>query len=178
MAHYAFLNENNVVVEVITGIDENETIEGLDPETWYGQLRGKACKRTSYNTHGGTNESGVPFRKNYASIGYTYDPVRDAFIPPAPGGNYAVDEDTCLWVRIPELGIVSGDAIITADGVDFALLYIAGAVANSAQTVTVNGDPLEVTAGDDGYVEFEISSETPGLLTIEWNGVVLEVAAV
>ena len=73
MAHYAFLNENNVVTEVITGIDETELIEGLDPETWYGNFRGQVCKRTSYNGR---------IRYNYAGIGYTFDPEADAFIPP------------------------------------------------------------------------------------------------
>jgi hypothetical protein len=73
MAHYAFLDENNVVVEVITGIDETETIEGLDTETWYGNFRGRVCKRTSY--HG--NIRGV-----YAGIGYTYNEALDIFVPP------------------------------------------------------------------------------------------------
>jgi hypothetical protein len=49
MAHYAFLDENNIVTEVIAGIDETELIEGLDTETWYGNFRGQVCKRTSYN---------------------------------------------------------------------------------------------------------------------------------
>jgi hypothetical protein len=75
MAHYAFLDENNVVTEVITGIDESELIEGLEPETWYGNFRGQVCKRTSYNGN---------IRYNYAGIGYTYDPVDDAFIAPMP----------------------------------------------------------------------------------------------
>ena len=76
MAHYAFLDANNVVTEVITGIDETELIEGLDPETWYGNFRGQVCKRTSYNG----NIRGV-----YAGIGYTYDAVNDVFVaPPAP----------------------------------------------------------------------------------------------
>ena len=77
MAHYAFL-ENNIVTQVITGIDETELIEGLDTETWYGNFKGQVCKRTSYNalTNG--------FRKNYAGIGYTYDPIDDAFIAPMP----------------------------------------------------------------------------------------------
>ena len=74
MAHYAFL-ENNIVTEVITGIDETELIEGLDPETWYGNFRGQACKRTSYNNR---------IRFNYASIGFSYDPIDDAFIAPMP----------------------------------------------------------------------------------------------
>lgn len=76
MAHYAFLDTNNVVTEVIVGIDETELIEGLDPETWYGNFRGQVCKRTSYNG----NIRGV-----YAGIGYTYDAVNDVFVaPPAP----------------------------------------------------------------------------------------------
>jgi hypothetical protein len=73
MAHYAFLDENNIVTEVITGIDETELIEGLDTETWYGNFRGQVCKRTSYNN----NIRGV-----YAGIGYSYDPVADVFIAP------------------------------------------------------------------------------------------------
>jgi hypothetical protein len=75
MAHYAFLDENNIVTEVITGIDETELIEGLDPETWYGNYRGQTCVRTSYNEK---------IRYNYAGIGYTYDPDADAFIAPRP----------------------------------------------------------------------------------------------
>lgn len=55
MAHYAFLDENNIVTEVIVGIDESELIEGLDPEIWYGNFKGKTCKRTSYNTSGGVH---------------------------------------------------------------------------------------------------------------------------
>ncbi len=75
MAHYAFLNDSNIVTEVITGIDETELIEGLDTETWYGNFRGQVCKRTSYN---------AKIRYNYAGIGYTYDPIDDAFIAPMP----------------------------------------------------------------------------------------------
>ena len=74
MAHYAFLDESNLVTEVIVGIDETETIEGLDPETWYGNFRGTVCKRTSYNGK---------IRYNFAGIGYLYDPIDDAFIAPA-----------------------------------------------------------------------------------------------
>lgn len=88
MAHYAFLNENNIVTEVITGIDETELIEGLAPEVWYGNFRGQVCKRTSYNAN---------IRKNYAGIGYTYDSVRDAFIPPKCHNEATLNEDTCLW---------------------------------------------------------------------------------
>jgi hypothetical protein len=75
MAHYAFLDDTNIVTEVIVGIDETELIEGLDPETWYGNFRGQKCVRTSYNGN---------IRFNYASIGFTYDPIDDAFISPMP----------------------------------------------------------------------------------------------
>jgi len=75
MAHYAFLDENNIVTEVITGVDETQTIEGLEPEIWYGNFRGQTCKRTSYNSN---------IRFNYAGVGYTYDAVDDAFIAPMP----------------------------------------------------------------------------------------------
>ena len=88
MAHYAFLNNNNVVTEVITGIDETELIEGLDTETWYGNFRGQVCKRTSYNGN---------YRKNYASVGFTYDVIRDAFIPPKCHNEATLNEDTCRW---------------------------------------------------------------------------------
>jgi hypothetical protein len=75
MAHYAFLDESNIVTEVIVGIDETELIEGLDPEIWYANFRGQACKRTSYNGN---------IRYNYAAPGYLYDPIDDAFIAPMP----------------------------------------------------------------------------------------------
>jgi hypothetical protein len=88
VAHYAFLDENNIVTEVIVGIDETELIEGLDTETWYGNFRGQTCKRTSYNGN---------IRKNYAGIGYTYDSDRDAFIPPKPYPSWILNEDTCSW---------------------------------------------------------------------------------
>ena len=79
MAHYAFLDDNNIVTEVIVGIDETELIEGLEPETWYGNFRGQVCKRTSYNGN---------IRYNYAGIGFTYDPLDDAFIAPMPECNH------------------------------------------------------------------------------------------
>jgi hypothetical protein len=75
MAHYAFLDIHSIVTEVITGIDETELIEGLDPETWYGNFRGQKCVRTSYNSK---------IRYNYAGIGFTYDIDADAFIAPRP----------------------------------------------------------------------------------------------
>ena len=88
MAHYAFLDDNNIVTEVITGIDETELIEGLDPETWYGNFRKQVCKRTSYNGN---------IRKNYAGIGFTYDPTLDAFIPPKPFDSWILDQQTFQW---------------------------------------------------------------------------------
>jgi hypothetical protein len=88
MAHYAFLDEKSIVTEVIVGIDETELIEGIDPETWYGNFRGQVCKRTSYNGN---------IRKNYAGIGFTYDYDLDAFIPPKPFEGWVLDEETCLW---------------------------------------------------------------------------------
>jgi hypothetical protein len=103
MAHYAFLDENNVVTEVIVGKEEGN----FDWEQQYGSFRGQACKRTSFNTKGGvyynpeTNSPSVDqskaFRKNYAGIGYTYDHQRDAFIPAKPFLSWNLDEDTCLW---------------------------------------------------------------------------------
>ena len=108
MAHYAFLNADSVVTEVITGINETELIEGLQPETWYGNFRGQVCKRTSYNTHGGVhNNGGTAYRKNYAGIGYTYDTARDAFIAPKPFASWVLDEATCRWaapVAMPSAG--------------------------------------------------------------------------
>jgi hypothetical protein len=89
MAHYAFLDSDNIVTEVITGIDESELIQDLDTETWYGNYRGQVCKRTSY--HG-------KIRKNYAGVGFTYDATRDAFIAPKPSNATGFDEDTCQWI--------------------------------------------------------------------------------
>ena len=90
MAHYAMLDENNIVVQVIVGKNEGE--DGVDWEQYYGG------KRTSYNTFGGIHQlGGTPFRKNYAGIGYTYDATRDAFISPQPFPSWVLNEDTCLW---------------------------------------------------------------------------------
>lgn len=72
MAHYAFLDENNIVTEVITGVDETELLDGLPPEEWYGNFRGQKCVRTSYNGK---------IRGCYAGIGYRYDEKLDIFIP-------------------------------------------------------------------------------------------------
>jgi hypothetical protein len=76
MAHYAFLDENNIVTEVIVGRDETEIVDGItDWEKAYGDYRGQRCVRTSYNGN---------IRYNYAGVGYSYDPIDDAFIAPMP----------------------------------------------------------------------------------------------
>lgn len=93
MAHFAELDENNVVLQVIVGVDEP-----LDGEAIYQAETGKVWKRTSYNTQGGQHRlGGTPFRKNYAGIGYSYDAQRDAFIPPRPFPSWSLDEDSCQW---------------------------------------------------------------------------------
>ena len=103
MAHYAFIDENNVVADVIVGKSEGN----FDWEQHYGMTRGMLCKRTSYNTYGGvhydldTNQPSADqskaLRKNFAGIGYTYDAQRDAFIPPQPFQSWTLNDQTCLW---------------------------------------------------------------------------------
>jgi len=96
MAHYAFLDVDNIVTEVIVGKDENEN--NIDWELYYTNIKGQTCKRTSFNTIGGAHKNGeTPFRKNYAGIGYTYDSIKDAFIPPKPYDSWVLNEDSCLW---------------------------------------------------------------------------------
>ena len=85
MAHYAFLDNNNIVTEVIVGIDETELIENLDTETWYSNFRGQTCKRTSYNNR---------IRKQYAGIGYKYDSNADVFIAPQPYLSWSLDNNS------------------------------------------------------------------------------------
>ena len=96
MAHYAFLNMQNIVTEVIVGKDETE-----GPTNWemhYSNMREQVCKRTSYNTSKGVHlKGGTPFRKNYAGIGYTYDYNKDAFIPPKTFPSWTLNETTCSW---------------------------------------------------------------------------------
>jgi hypothetical protein len=93
MAHFAKLDQNNIVVFVTVGRDEDNGKEDeLTART------GDTYKQTSYNTHGGVHSNGgTPFRKNYAGIGYTYDSGRDAFIPPKPYASWVLNESTCLW---------------------------------------------------------------------------------
>jgi hypothetical protein len=104
MAHYAFLDENNIVTEVIVGKEESN----FDWENFYGNMRGQLCKRTSYNTHGGVHydpitnlpsqDQSKAFRKNYAGLGYAYNPTYDGFIPPKPYESWILDTATCLWL--------------------------------------------------------------------------------
>ena len=84
MAHYAFLDENNIVTEVIVGIDETELIEGFEPEIWYSKFRNQVCKRTAYNHR---------IRKQYAGVGYKYDSNADVFIAPQPFPSWSLDEN-------------------------------------------------------------------------------------
>ena len=90
MAHFAQIDENNIVINVLV-IEQDMVDTGLfgEPSKWI---------QTSYNTYGGVHAlGGTPFRKNYAGIGYTYDVSRDAFIPPKPYVSWVLNEDTCLW---------------------------------------------------------------------------------
>lgn len=115
MAHYAFLDNNNVVTEVITGKDETELIDGLSPEEWYGNFRGQTCVRTSYNNN---------IRKQYAGIGFTYDADADVFIAPKPFSSWSLDsnydwqaptprpegvsywdEESLSWLETPNIGV-------------------------------------------------------------------------
>ena len=92
MAHYAFLDETNIVTEVIVGKNEGE--DGIDWEVWYGDFRGQVCKRTSYNTVGNVHSNGgTPFRGNYAGIGYTYRSDLDVFVPPKPFPSWTLDHN-------------------------------------------------------------------------------------
>jgi len=90
MSHFAQIDENNIVTQVLV-IEQDVVDSGLfgDPSSWI---------QTSYNTSGGVHTlGGTPLRKNYAGIGYTYDSTRDAFIPPKPFNSWLLNEDSCLW---------------------------------------------------------------------------------
>ena len=101
MAHYAFINENNIVTEVITGIDEDNTDDlpdGFDSwEAWYADFRGQTCKRTSYNTVANTHtDSGTPFRGSYPRIGDKYHEDKDVFAVEPPYSDWILD-DNGVW---------------------------------------------------------------------------------
>ena len=87
MAHYAFLDTNNRVTEVIVGVHETELIDGKTPEEFYSTFRNQTCVRTSYNA--ATNG----YRKQYAGIGFTYDHIRDEFVAPQPYESWTLDEN-------------------------------------------------------------------------------------
>lgn len=94
MAHFAKLDENNVVVDVIVVGDEYQ-----DTYAEWRATFGEKYVQTSYNTRNGVHIlGGTPLRKNYAGIGGTYDEERDAFIPPKTFSSWVLDEDTCCWV--------------------------------------------------------------------------------
>ena len=109
MAHYALLDENNIVISVITGKNEDEQRDGVDVdwEEWYKDFHGVAdCKRTSFNTNANQHALGdTPFRGNYAGVGYTYDTTNDVFLSPKPYPSWIIDTNTWSWkapVEIPE----------------------------------------------------------------------------
>ena len=101
MAHFAELDENNIVLRVIV-VSDDDAING---EVFCNNLLNGNWKQTSYNTHGGvhyvpntqTPDDGVALRKNYAGIGYVFDEGRDAFMTPQPYPSWTLDEDTCYW---------------------------------------------------------------------------------
>ena len=106
MAHYAYIDDNNLVTSVIVGPDEGSEPEGVELWEEYFSAKGKGrALRTSYNTRGGVHYTdGEPsedqskaLRFNYAGIGFTYDPERDAFVPPKPFESWVLNESTCLW---------------------------------------------------------------------------------
>ena len=93
MAHYAFLDRNNIVIEVIYGKEEGE--DGINWEERYSEIRNLSCKRTSYNTRNGVHTNGgTPFRKNYAGIGFSYNAELDAFVPPKYFDSWVLDENS------------------------------------------------------------------------------------
>jgi hypothetical protein len=102
MSHFAKLDENNIVIFVTVGRQEDD---GKEAEL--SDRTGDTYKQTSYNTYGGVyydattrepaSDQSKAFRKNYAGLGYTYDADRDAFIPPKPFNSWVLDEETCLW---------------------------------------------------------------------------------
>jgi hypothetical protein len=104
MAHFAKV-ENGVVTSVIV-IDQETLNTGHwgDPSLWV---------QTSYNTHGGVHKNGgTPLRKNYAGIGFTYDSVRDAFIPPTPFASWVLNEDTCQWDAPTSMPVEEGKIFV------------------------------------------------------------------
>ena len=99
MAHYAFVNDKNIVTQVIVGRDEDDLVEGVTSwEEYYGARHNQVCLRTSYNTRAGEHTGGgTPFRLNYAGVGYTYNEELDGFIPPQAYPSWILDETKGIW---------------------------------------------------------------------------------
>jgi hypothetical protein len=99
MGHYALLDKDNIVVQVITGRNEDEVVDGIsDWEKYYSDFTGLRAVRTSYNTYSGVHQKGgTPHRMNYAAIGGYYDDRLDAFIHPKPYPSWILNETTCTW---------------------------------------------------------------------------------
>ena len=109
MAHYAFLDDNNIVTEVIVGRNEDEVVDGIsDWEAYYGGLRGQRCVRTSYNNN---------IRKNFAGVGYTYNESADVFVPAQPHPSWTLNEVEWLWEPpVPQPTTVPDGVEIFDDG--------------------------------------------------------------
>jgi hypothetical protein len=109
MAHYAFLDDNNIVTEVIVGRNEDEVVDGIsDWETYYGELRGQRCVRTSYNNN---------IRKNFAGVGYTYNESADVFVSAQPYPSWTLNEVEWLWESpVPQPATVPDGTHIFDDG--------------------------------------------------------------
>ena len=104
MAHFAKLNQNNIVITVIVVHNSELLVDGVENEQkgvdFLNNLykTSDVWKQTSYNTYGGVHQlGGTPLRKNYAGIGDTYDEDKDAFIPKQPFNSWTLNEDTCQW---------------------------------------------------------------------------------
>lgn len=107
MAHFAEIDENNIVTRVLVVADEEDHRGQEFLATDLGL--GGTWKKTSYNTQGGVHvNGGTPFRKNYAGVGYTYDESRDAFIPEKPYPSWVLNEETCLWDAPTPMPVVEG----------------------------------------------------------------------
>jgi hypothetical protein len=96
MAHFAKVVDGKVSQVIVAEKEFFDTFVDSSPGEWI---------QTSYNTHGGVHATGgTPLRKNYAGVGFTYDAVRDAFIQPKPDNSYVLNDETCLWESLIELG--------------------------------------------------------------------------
>lgn len=152
MGYFAKINEQGIVEQVI--VADTDVIEGF-PGVWVETFIDDPAKR-------------------YAGIG---DGWNEADFLPQPFDSSEWDAETKEWVTPAELSIVgNASPIITANGVDFVTIYLIGS-ANNVEEVLINDEPLEVVTDKRGYGEFELATDTPGLITVEWGGFSLEVAA-